>query len=226
MSLPLLMIISAQTDTLTAVNQVLTSEFGWTGSSFDHPDIQWLNQPDETLTIERVRDLPQIVATKPMGQTRFIILTNLESASVPAQNALLKILEEPPAGNQLILVATNVTKILPTVKSRTRQLRWPADGEATSIDVQTNQALYQQLTTSSYAQLIDMAEKYSEREAAKQLLENLITYLHQQLEQTTEAKSGLRLTHHLKTLLKTQEYIDKNVNVRLALEDAFFQLKK
>jgi len=39
-----------------------------------------------------------------------------------AQNALLKTLEEPPAGTVLILLATSLDAVLPTIRSRVRQL--------------------------------------------------------------------------------------------------------
>ncbi len=223
--IPVLVSKSADADVRNSVNELLVTEFSWQSQSFDHPDIQWLNQPDETLSIERVRDLPQLVATKPMGQTRFVILANLESASVPAQNALLKILEEPPANNQFLLVTTNLAKVLPTIRSRTRLVNLATE-QGSSLDVTAIQQLYKDVTSSSYAGLIELAEKYSAREEAGQLVRNLIEYLHQRLENTTEPQTGLKLANHLKVLIKAQEYLDKNANVRLVLEDALFQMKK
>src|SRR5688500_1500661 len=70
-SLAIFLLIPAQSELKTTINDFLAQEFSWSGASFEHPDIRWLNQPDETLSIERVRDVPQIVSTKPLGQTRF-----------------------------------------------------------------------------------------------------------------------------------------------------------
>ena len=43
-----------------------------------------------------------------------------------AANAFLKLLEEPPAGWVIILLAANVNKLLPTIMSRVVQLHFQA----------------------------------------------------------------------------------------------------
>ena len=43
-----------------------------------------------------------------------------------AANAFLKLLEEPPAGWVIILLAANVNRLLPTIMSRVVQLRFQA----------------------------------------------------------------------------------------------------
>ncbi len=58
-----------------------------------------------------------------------------------AQNALLKLLEEPPASAAFVLCASNPALLLPTVRSRCALLRLNADAQADEQAVQDAQAL-------------------------------------------------------------------------------------
>lgn len=51
---------------------------------------------------------------------RVVFIENAQHLSIPAQNALLKVLEEPGAGTVFILSVDSVKNILPTVVSRTQ----------------------------------------------------------------------------------------------------------
>ncbi len=74
----------------------------------------------EKNTINAVRDLlaqlalTRFDATKP----RMIVITDCERLTFPAQNALLKGLEEPPVGSHFLLTSTKAWQILPTIVSR------------------------------------------------------------------------------------------------------------
>lgn len=54
------------------------------------------------------------------GSRRVILIEPAEAMNVPAENALLKILEEPPSGVCFILVSNRWRKLLPTIRSRCR----------------------------------------------------------------------------------------------------------
>lgn len=60
------------------------------------------------------------------------IIEDADSMNIPAQNAALKLLEEPPAGVMFLLCVTNAGQLLPTVRSRCTELNLngAAAGEA------------------------------------------------------------------------------------------------
>lgn len=71
------------------------------------------------ITIETVRSLRASTALKPMeGTRRLIVLDDAETMPEPAQEALLKTLEEPPAAVTLLLLASDAELLLPTIRSR------------------------------------------------------------------------------------------------------------
>ncbi len=67
----------------------------------------------------KIEDAKEVIseAYKSEEQTKTLIL-GAKSFTVPAQNALLKILEEPPRNIAFILIAPNKSTFLPTVRSR------------------------------------------------------------------------------------------------------------
>lgn len=82
-------------------------------------DFLELDSPESnSIGIEEARHLKEWTATKPLAQKKVIYIHNAEKLTVEAQNALLKILEEPPEGSQIILSAQKSTLLLPTVLSR------------------------------------------------------------------------------------------------------------
>jgi DNA polymerase-3 subunit delta' len=55
---------------------------------------------------------------------RVVLILDAQTMNPSASNALLKVLEEPPAGTILILVATHTSDLLPTIVSRCRHIRF------------------------------------------------------------------------------------------------------
>ena len=58
------------------------------------------------------------------AKVRVVIISNAQTMNPAAGNALLKMLEEPPAGTVLILVAPHTSDLLPTIVSRCQQIRF------------------------------------------------------------------------------------------------------
>lgn len=73
--------------------------------------------------IEMVRDLRRSAQYSPLGKSRIYLIDEAHRATGEAQDALLKILEEPPARVWIFLATTNPTKLLATIKSRCTEIR-------------------------------------------------------------------------------------------------------
>ncbi len=102
-----------------------------------HPDLQilrpilnpsdderkWEKAPDDmdsaTIPIQMMRRLREDATRRPvLGKHKVYLVTQAHQMTEPAQNALLKTLEEPIPGALLILTTDNQEKLLPTVRSR------------------------------------------------------------------------------------------------------------
>lgn len=104
-----------------------------------HPDFRLLSRlprdadkPDgelaRSITIAQVRGLLPMFATKPsMSPRRVVLIDAADDLERPgASNALLKSLEEPPDGTLFILISHAPGRLLPTIRSRCRRLRFDA----------------------------------------------------------------------------------------------------
>ena len=57
------------------------------------------------------------------GGRRVAIIDAADDMNIPAANALLKVLEEPPSDALILLIAHQPARLLPTIRSRCRTLR-------------------------------------------------------------------------------------------------------
>ncbi len=71
--------------------------------------------------VRRLNQFLQLSATD--GGRRVVLLDCADEMNVQAANALLKMLEEPPARTTLLLVSHQPARLLPTIRSRCRELR-------------------------------------------------------------------------------------------------------
>ncbi|MFH1145671.1 MAG: hypothetical protein V1707_01775 [bacterium] len=99
---------------LTA-SQILGIEFHLLDS---HPNWRLFQKDGKTIKVEAVRRWLADVRQTGSGGIVFGLLAGAEQLTEEATNALLKTLEEPPAGVVLFLTATNVSRLLPTLTSR------------------------------------------------------------------------------------------------------------
>ncbi len=74
-----------------------------------------------TITVERVRSLYDATRTK-LPEGRIIVIDYAERMAPAAQNAFLKLLEEPTEGTRFILLTHQPTLLLPTITSRSQRI--------------------------------------------------------------------------------------------------------
>lgn len=72
-----------------------------------------------TITIKQIRELYNLTRT---GIKMIVIIKEADTMGVEAQNAFLKLLEEPPKNTYFILTSSNAENLLATIKSRTQNI--------------------------------------------------------------------------------------------------------
>ena len=84
-----------------------------------HPDLHLYGQGDKPVSVGDVRTLIRETSMAPVDGSRMVfILDDAQDMQAPAQNALLKVFEEPPEGVYLFLLTETRKALLPTVRSR------------------------------------------------------------------------------------------------------------
>ncbi|HXM31981.1 MAG TPA: DNA polymerase III subunit delta', partial [Xanthobacteraceae bacterium] len=106
-----------------------------------HPDLQLIEPvtydeegnrtPTDAINVERVRELIEFSQLSPHRQRAKVgLIAPAEAMNAAAANALLKTLEEPPAGTFLLLVSHQPARLPPTIVSRCRRLPAPEPDRA------------------------------------------------------------------------------------------------
>src|SRR4030095_7989337 len=90
-----------------------------------YPYFQIFSPTGTTISIDQIRSLQDFSRLKTPGNhriRRIAIIENAHLMTIEAQNALLKVLEEPPADTVIILTAVNTLGLKDTIYSRVRQI--------------------------------------------------------------------------------------------------------
>lgn len=147
------------------------------------------------ITVDEVRRLKsffQLSATD--GGRRVVIVDTADDMNSSAANAILKVLEEPPARATLLLVSNQPSRLLPTIRSRCRTLRCNALNAA-DLDAALDQIGLDVAGIDALAVLADGS------------VGQAIRLVHQ---------DGLDTYHSLVSLLSALPRIDRPAAIRLA----------
>ena len=89
-------------------------------NTFENSADFFIIEPDKnSIKVDAIRRLESEIYLKPtLASKKCFIINDADLMNESAQNALLKVLEEPPRYATIILVATNKEKLLGTIKSR------------------------------------------------------------------------------------------------------------
>jgi DNA polymerase III subunit delta' len=105
-----------------------------------HPDVQVIAPEGRFIKTDQMRALQSDMYARPSeGRRRVAIIDGAERMNAEAGNRVLKLLEEPPAYAELILLTANLSGVLPTLISRCQVVNFPplgADAVATVLQKQ------------------------------------------------------------------------------------------
>jgi DNA polymerase-3 subunit delta' len=133
-----------------------------------HPDVLVVEPGDSgSIKIDQVRDVIERAGYRPFeGHRRVVIIDEADAMVSAAQNALLKVLEEPPSSTVFILLTARPDMLLPTVQSRCQRLRFHLAGQG-AVDVEARDVAVRVLERAA-----EQEEPRQRIEAAKDLLVN------------------------------------------------------
>ena len=131
-----------------------------------HPDVIALRRPTDDkgrakkeITVDQIRAMSADAYVLPNEAARkAYIIEDADMMNVQAQNAALKLLEEPPAGVMFILCVENSQLLLPTIRSRCAELSVApgsanAEDDAESESAKLARAYFKAVATGSRAKL-------------------------------------------------------------------------
>ena len=127
-----------------------------------HPDFRLLERIENktgtalqrNISVDQVRALGDLFSVTPaMSDWRAVVIAAADDLEPSAANALLKMLEEPPANCVFLLVSHVPGRLLPTIRSRCRRLEFQPLGD----DVMTSVLVEQGIDTPKIPELVRRA---------------------------------------------------------------------
>lgn len=96
--------------------------------SHNHPDYITIDDPEKRIIpVKLIREARSDIFIRPNeGDKKIYLFPRGQDLNIEGQNALLKVLEEPPAYGVFLLLCDNPDKLLPTVRSRCVELKLQA----------------------------------------------------------------------------------------------------
>lgn len=104
-------------------------------AAMSHPDFYHVAPEKNHITIDQVRAMTHALQMKPtVAAYKIVWIERADTMGIPAQNALLKTLEEPPGYAILFMSTPNEKRLLATIRSRTRKVHFENATTNAAID--------------------------------------------------------------------------------------------
>jgi len=179
-------------------------------SSFQNDPDTYILDKEKKIGIDTIRRLQIWLQKKPYQALKKIVLVKkAENLTIPAQNAFLKILEEPPKNSIIILTVQNTNLLLSTITSRCHIVRLPfvspPKGELKYKKNSINLSIGEKITLSR--------EIGKNKDEAQLWLKTQRNFYHQQLKQGDSQAWKI-----MAEINQAEKMLEANVNPRLVIE--------
>ena len=187
-----------------------------------------------SMGIEDMKKMKEILFLKPIqSREKVIVIQESEALTIPAQNSLLKILEEPPNNTFIFLLTNSLESLIETIHSRCQIIDLSITKEVIPTErLEVLNKILKELPAISINECFVFAERISKKkDEALKWLEDLNHVLRQELIQSvnSDTKNQNKITQLLKFAKKTQETYrivkTTNTSFRLAIEVMFLSIR-
>ncbi len=176
-------------------------------------------ESEKAVGIAQVKEFRKKIYLKPYKSDKKAVILKADTGlTTEAQNALLKVLEEPPGNTVIAILIESLENVLPTIISRCKIIS--LEKEKGEKDLKEFENILTSLKNRGVGERLKLAQDYSkDRETALEFLKNLIFAS----ENLLKNDSGLSPT--VKLLQETYKEIkNTNTNLRLVMEHLFLSI--
>jgi hypothetical protein len=176
-----------------------------------------------TISIEKSRELISFLSTKSSNSSygKVVYIENAHFMTIPAQNALLKILEEPPKMAQIILGVDHAGNLLDTVVSRCKIVnsRDVEERQYESQDVTDIKALVNMNIGARVDWVTNNRELFPDRQRVVQVLSEWERYFRELMIERINDLDAENICNQIRKIQKTRLAVEKNnANTMLGVE--------
>lgn len=171
-----------------------------------HPDWHLIQAAEDSrsqlIKLEQIHQLIRAVSLPPhQASHQIFVIVQAENLPKASSNALLKTLEEPASNSIIVLLTSQLSRILPTIRSRTQILYLPQTAERVLAD---NFWSWEQLEAIQSPAQLPTLRAHLESLSAEELAQQLQSF---QRECWSKIRGFIVNKHSLKGLQRAQAYL-------------------
>lgn len=176
-------------------------------------DISTIRPLKKTISIEQIRTLKNDIYQKPFSLPyKLVVIEEADGLTHQAQNALLKVFEEPPGQSIIILRVKNIKSLLPTITSR-----------ATIISSHSKSKEESPVSTITQKEALLNLDKTDAEDWIDKQVEIQFRYLLEELKTNKHPKDQLKL---IEKLTRAKLMLEHNINPKFVLADILLSATK
>lgn len=187
-----------------------------------HPDVTIIAKPNDKkeIQVDQIREAVFGAHLLPNeAERRVIIVSNAEDMNINSQNALLKILEEPPAHIAILLITGEPGSLLPTVRSRCRIVEAGGGQHDVSDDIKNLADQYVELAFQGGEQLVEFSYELdkTDKQDFSLFLSEVRAFASRRMRQALEKSADIGVSKKAREIIditkKAEEYLNRNVSI-------------
>jgi len=221
----------------------------------NHPDYILIEPDGNSIKIEQIRNMISKIYEKPIASNKKVyIINDAEKMTVESSNCLLKILEEPPEYVVIILIVSDESRMLDTIKSRCNKIifdkipndilkrhlqekySYPSinkrienmiDGSISkAIEIKENLNIYEEADTIiEVIEKKDVLEAFKKMDIIKQNTNEILEYfILYFMEKLRENTSNLDYINAINIIEETKKNLKSNGNLDMVLDNMIIKL--
>ncbi|MDG2334242.1 MAG: hypothetical protein P8Q97_08480 [Myxococcota bacterium] len=210
-----------------------------------HPDLYWLEKGagSSAISIEQIRHLQTALhRSSNAGGRRVVVIANAKWLNTHSQNALLRLIEEPPPLTSILLATDTPFNLLTTIRSRCIRVTLPGEsirdlrGLELSEDARNLVSRLDTIHTLGMPGLLDWAEEYhskqGKRKVAVEELDELLSigcdWLYERISKATEQGQEIvrdELDAYKAVMRCRRELVRRNTNTQMTAEECLFAIR-
>lgn len=187
----------------------------------NHPDITGIAPEDnkKSIAVDQVRELRQEAFIKPhKADKRVFIIDKADTMNASSQNAILKVLEEPPTATMFVLVAENKAAFLDTIISRCVVLNTTAKSDSaaqTKAEAKADEFLKYLLDNDQYNMLLLTNGFTKKRTDADEFIKALKTAVSKRIKTDPKSHFAKPLLAFYNEIFEYEQQLITNINLNL-----------
>lgn len=171
------------------------------------------------IKVSNIRDLFSEVYEKPfILDKKIYVIKNYDSLNQNSQNAMLKILEEPPIYVTIVLLSKSITNILDTIKSRCQKYYLSNISNEIANDLEQYDKDKINAISNFFKDANDLEKSIFYGKYSKMIKKDNITEFINYLEKIIEL-NPIDFHVYLKNIIETKKMLSKNVNFEMVKDN-------